>query len=235
MSNTPDLDNYREYNKGKAKLQNAIFIPKDDKIQAFMKKNTKHRFWVNDYNSFKKSMNEDTGVAGLAPGEGNPIAPTPNSLGSGDKFQSEKPKKKDKKINESFGDSIESFSYPLTYSDIFVINEPSEFGDVRITKATINYLAEIEHNKFGIEGIIFVIQSILFEAEMELYAADDINGDNPMNEKRNFNIEKPENVKIEVNTLPFYPVEMTVDMKKNSTDPKAWSFDISFGRDHNSY
>lgn len=232
MANTPDLDNYRAYNKGKAKLKNAILIPKDDKIQDFMRKNVKHRFWVNDYNSFKKKMNEETGVMGLAPGEGNPVAPTPTSLGSGDKFQSDKKKpKKKEKLNESYGDKVDSFSYPLSSEDITIINTPDEFGDLRVKTATIHYDAELETNNFGIENIIFAVKNIVLEFEFDIFAPDDVNGDRPMTEEKNFNVEKP-HVEIEINQMPFYPSDMTIDMKKNSTNPIHWTFDIQMGRDH---
>lgn len=231
LDKSPSHKNYKNYVAGKEPLKNAVIIQPDDKINDYIHKNTSHRFWVKDYNKFKNSMMEDSAAMGLAPGEGNPIAPTPNSLGSGDKFPSldkGKVKKKKKGINESYGDAIENFEYPLTHSDIYSINEPDEFGDIYELKANIIYKAEIEHNRFGIEDIIFVVDTILLSWVTFTYAPDDVDGDNPMEEPKHYKIDEPK-VKIEKNSLPFYPSDLSVDFHK-SNDPKAWTFDVQFGR-----
>lgn len=51
--------NYKEYIKGKAKLEDAIHVDPTDKVVNMIKLNINRRFWVNDYSSFKKNLNYD--------------------------------------------------------------------------------------------------------------------------------------------------------------------------------
>lgn len=234
---SPSRKNYLDYTKGKAKLKNAIMLQPGDKINDYIKKHTKRRFWVKEYETFKADMNSisEDGAMGLAPGEGNPIAPTPNSIGSGDKFPSlgGKKKKEDDDVNESYGEGTETFAYEMTHQDVTTFNDPEEFGDIMGLKATIHYKAEIEHSRYGIEDIIFSVESVLLSWESRVFSPEDVDGDHPMDEDKHFNVEHP-NVKIEKHSLPFYPSDMTIDFHR-SAEPSKWTFEIQFGRDGYSY
>lgn len=229
---SPSRQNYRDYIHGKAKLKNAVMLQPDDKINDYIRKHTKRRFWVKEYESWKRDLNEEGGM-GLAPGEGNPIAPTPSSLGSGDEFPSIGNDKKKKEVNEAYGEAIETFEYPLTQQDIAIFHEPEEFGEITNIRAKVHYRAEIEHSRYGIEDVIFIVDSIVLGWESRTFSPEDAEGEDPMDEDKDFNIEKP-NVKIEKNSLPFYPSDMNIDFHK-SVDPSKWTFEIQFGRDHYSY
>ena len=236
MSNetSPSRKNYNAYIKGKEPLKNAILLQPDDKINDYIKKNTNRRFWTKDYESFKASMMEDAGAMGLAPGEGNPIAPTPNALGSGDKFpnlaKGNKKKDKKKEINESYGDAVENFEYHLDNHNIDTYNEPEEFGDINGLKAEIHYEAEIEYNKYGIENVIFVVNNIILTWETKITSPEDIYDENSMIEDKHFNVQKPQNIEINKHALPFYPTNLAIYFNQ-SADPKHWKFEIDFGRE----
>lgn len=55
--------NYRDYRRGKAKLQNAVLQHPEEteetSVYSFMKKNINRRFWIRPYDEFKKGINKD--------------------------------------------------------------------------------------------------------------------------------------------------------------------------------
>lgn len=222
--------NQKDYNKGKAKLQNAVIIQPDDKIYNFIHKNINHRFWISDYSKFKKNLAENEGMAA---GMGNPEAPTPTSDGSGDKFEKETKKKKeeDKKetMYESLGDGTENFEESLGYSEISLYNSPIELGEIDTYHAKVKYVAELELNRSAIEGIIFNIKHIDLTIETQHYSPEDVDGDNPIEEHKNFVIIDPD-AQMDVQHLPWYLTDLDIDMK-HSMDTKVWVIKAQFGRD----
>lgn len=58
----PSWKNFRDYRRGKAKLQNAMLQHPDEDMETsvynYMKKNVNKRFYIKPYSEFKKKKNK---------------------------------------------------------------------------------------------------------------------------------------------------------------------------------
>lgn len=236
MAKSSSQKNYENYRKGREKLKNATFFTNgDDAIVDMVKKGTNHRFWVSNHADYVKKLSENDGGP-MGTGAGNPVAPTPaGDPGSGDKFQSDKKKKKKgptevpavQKMMESLGDGTETFDVDLNYSEITTYNEPAEFGEINSTSARVSYRIDLDVSRIGLEGVHFIIDKIVLTMETVHYSPEDKEGDNPQEDEKIIHI-TPDDTDIEKYNLPFYLTDLELDMKK-STDPKLWKIKATFG------
>ena len=141
---------------------------------------------------------------------------------------------------ESFGNGIETFTQELEMygklRNLTFYNHPSSWGE-EITSATgkITYTAELDVNRAGIEDIVFAVQSLELEIEMQNYDEDG-NEEEPV--YKTFSVEKNEipDVKIEVEGLPFFVRELEIDFLQaenidGEVDPMKIEYTLMIGYD----
>jgi hypothetical protein len=122
-----------------------------------------------------------------------------------------------------------SFGIDMKYIDIDIFDRPEEYEDISDAKAFIEYSIDLIVKKGGIDGMIFNVNSIEIEFEVDDYP----------NEAKEFDIDlipgktvDYSQIKTEVleSPIPTYPDKLEINMNK-STDPKNFDITVYFGND----
>lgn len=143
---------------------------------------------------------------------------------------------------ESFGNGIETFTQDIemygNLRNLSVYNHPKSWGEeITAAKGKMTYTAELDVNRSGIEDIVFAIQSIEIEFEIQNYDED---GNEEEPTYHNFSVEKNQipDVKVEVHDLPFFVRELEIDFLQaenidGDVDPMKVEYNLEIGHIEN--
>jgi hypothetical protein len=122
-----------------------------------------------------------------------------------------------------------SFGCEIKYVDIDVFGKPEEYEELSNCKAFIEYSVDLIIKRAGIDSLMFKVNSIEFEFEVDDYP----------NGTKEFDIDlipgktvDYSQIKTEVHdsSVPTYPDKLEINMNK-STDPKNFDITVYFGND----
>lgn len=122
-----------------------------------------------------------------------------------------------------------SFGIEMKYVDIDIYGRPEEYEEINEAKAFIEYSVDLIVKKGGIDGMIFNVNSIELEFEIDDYPNGTKEFDMDLIPGKTVDYSQ---IKSEINEspIPTYPDKLEINMNK-STDPRNFDITVHFGND----
>jgi hypothetical protein len=128
------------------------------------------------------------------------------------------------------GNNDYSFGCEMKYVDIDIFGRPEEYENLSDAKAFIEYSVDLIIKRAGIDSLIFKVNSIEFEFEIDDYPNGTKEFDIDLIPGKTIDFSQ---IKTETqdNSIPTYPDKLEINMNK-STDPKNFDISVYFGNDN---
>jgi hypothetical protein len=122
-----------------------------------------------------------------------------------------------------------SFGIDMKYVDIDIFGKPEEYEELSDCKAFIEYSVDLIVKRGGIDSLIFNVNSIEFEFEVDDYPNGTKEFDIDLIPGKTIDYSQ---IKTEVrdSAIPTYPDKLEINMNK-SMDPKNFDITVYFGND----
>lgn len=210
--------NFKDYIAGKARLENAVHIDPNDKIQNFLKGSMNHRFWATDYNSFKKGLLKETPM---------PKVNTDSGAGVNESMQVFESREPLHFKTEVHGADLSLYNLPR---EIYENPEDKLNTYTENERAEVDYQVELEYNDEFVENLYikFTRVEVFLDAMNPDEEADDMVAD-----PHHFRLSNFDNYQPEINVLhaPYYLTDLTIDCKSTMDQTKWVIKSAIFGKD----
>ena len=193
--------NYKNYVKGFEPLQNAIHTDPNDKAINMIKSNINRRFWISDYNSFKKGLSTDQKFKKI------------------NENLTKEPIQFSKVV-----DNISLFNIPKELID------EDKGEELFHCNGKLSYSAHIIVDRGGIEKIMFSLTSVELNVSVVEYE-DGSNDLSKPEEIYDIILKAPQSNKTRFNiyNMPLYKISFDIDCRNTMDYSKWYVSSIDFG------